>query len=197
MMINDQQLKTCTICKQSYEHKTNNDLIKHFKQNHCSVNGESYKCNICTSSNTAIHTSNSTATFTQFEYDLHVLKGHNVNQKPVTANGMMDREQAVSQKKTSQQNNTHQAPYTFTSVPFSADLTAVLNDPRKDRVKTSNLFTKTWGSDFIEEPSFPEFATRKFPIITSSDFRPYFNQVSAVRIRTDRLKLVKFSFQST
>ncbi len=174
MMINDQQLKTCTICKQVYELKTNNDMIKHFKQKHCSMTGESYKCNICCNKS---NLSNVNTMFTQFEYDAHVLKNHNGNHTP---NGLDNTIEQVAVKKHNHNNIQKQATYNFLNVPFSADLTAVLNDPRKDRVKTTNLFTKTWGSDFIEEPSFPEFATKKFPIVSSSDFKQYFSQISTV-----------------
>jgi vacuolar protein sorting-associated protein 54 len=33
---------------------------------------------------------------------------------------------------------------------FSSNLCAVLNDPRKDRAQVNHLFTKTWGSDFVD-----------------------------------------------
>jgi hypothetical protein len=95
-------------------------------------------------------------------------------------NGTNKAKDQAGSKKHHNDNVQQRGAYNFTNVPFSANLTAVLNDPRKDRVKTANLFTKTWGSDFVEEPSFPEFATRKFPIIMSSDFKPYFSQISPV-----------------
>ena len=68
---------------------------------------------------------------------------------------------------------------------FSSNLCAVLNDPRKDRAKVSYLFTKTWGSDFVD-------SERSIPPITSvhpanfsnnhkkTDFKEYLESVTHV-----------------
>lgn len=71
--------------------------------------------------------------------------------------------------------------FNSSTVPFTSNLSALLNDPRKDRNKVNHIFTKTWGVDFIENPSFPEFAIKELPIITSNDFKNYLNQITQVR----------------
>lgn len=38
---------------------------------------------------------------------------------------------------------------------FTSNLAAVLNDPKKDRVKANQMFTKTWGYDFVDSASIP------------------------------------------
>ncbi len=57
-----------------------------------------------------------------------------------------------------------------------------MNDPRKDRSKVNQIFTKTWGADFTDNPSFPEFTVKEFPNIISNDFKGYLDQTNAVSI---------------
>lgn len=56
---------------------------------------------------------------------------------------------------------------------FSSNLTAVLNDPSKERNKKNNLFTKTWGYDFIETPA--SFFTTCEPY--AREFKQYKNHL--------------------
>ena len=56
----------------------------------------------------------------------------------------------------------------------------MLNDPRKDRGKINQIFTKTWGADFTDNPSFPEFTVKEFPNVSSIDFKNYLDQPMAV-----------------
>ena len=59
-------------------------------------------------------------------------------------------------------------------------MSALLNDPRKDRSKVNQIFTKTWGTDFTDNPSFPEFTVKEFPNFISNDFKGYLDQTNAV-----------------
>ena len=54
---------------------------------------------------------------------------------------------------------------------FSSNLCAVLNDPRKDRAKINYLFTKTWGSDFVDAERLIPAITTMHPTTFSTSFR--------------------------
>lgn len=65
---------------------------------------------------------------------------------------------------------------------FSSNLCAVLNDPRKDRNKINYLFTKTWGSDFVETatPAPIQSLHLNYKNIKLNEFKEYINNISEV-----------------
>ena len=68
---------------------------------------------------------------------------------------------------------------------FSSNLCAVLNDPRKDRAKINHLFTKTWGSDFVDSERLIPTITAMHPTTFSlsfkqSDFKDYLGNIREV-----------------
>lgn len=76
--------------------------------------------------------------------------------------------------------NSNEIVYSSANVKFSSNLSALLNDPRKERAKVNQIFTKTWGADFTDNPSFPEFTIKEFPIVTATDFKIYLDQTNIV-----------------
>jgi hypothetical protein len=69
---------------------------------------------------------------------------------------------------------------------FSSNLCAVLNDPRKDRAKINHLFTKTWGSDFVDSERLIPNITAMHPTTFSmsfkqSDFKEYLGNMREVK----------------
>jgi hypothetical protein len=63
---------------------------------------------------------------------------------------------------------------------FSSNLCTVLNDPRKDRNKINYLFTKTWGSDFVDTVTiYPISNYKNFKL---KDFQDYINDIKEVYI---------------
>ncbi len=63
---------------------------------------------------------------------------------------------------------------------FSSNLCTVLNDPRKDRNKINYLFTKTWGSDFVDTVTIHPISNYKnFKL---NDFQDYLNDIKEVII---------------
>jgi hypothetical protein len=72
------------------------------------------------------------------------------------------------------------------SQKFGSNLCAVLNDPRKDRTKIAYLFTKTWGSDFVDSAPVPSITTahaisaNKYPGVKSGEFKEHLNSYSMV-----------------
>ena len=61
------------------------------------------------------------------------------------------------------------------SPQFTSNMCAVLNDPRKDRTKINYLFTKTWGSDFVDNFHAPKNSV--FKRIEFSDYIKTMNEV--------------------
>jgi hypothetical protein len=69
---------------------------------------------------------------------------------------------------------------------FGSNLCAVLNDPRKDRAKVAYLFTKTWGSDFVDSAQVPAITTvhaisaNKYRNIKFLEFKEHLESFSGV-----------------
>jgi hypothetical protein len=92
-------------------------------------------------------------------------------------------------------NQSPQKHKTQTAAPqgqkFGSNLCAVLNDPRKDRTKTSYLFTKTWGSDFVDTVQVPSITNvhtnsknqNKYRPIKLNEFRPFLDEFSEVKLQ--------------
>ena len=61
-------------------------------------------------------------------------------------------------------------------------MSAVLNDPRKDRNKVNYLFTKTWGSDFSDTASVPSIyhIHSTYTKIKPNEFNDYNKNLSEV-----------------
>ena len=79
---------------------------------------------------------------------------------------------------------------------FGSNLCAVLNDPRKDRTKIAYLFTKTWGSEFVDSIPVPAITTihaspgasaNKYKNIKFNEFKEHLDRFSAVRIILNQL----------
>lgn len=71
---------------------------------------------------------------------------------------------------------------------FTSNMCAVLNDPRKDRNKINYLFTKTWGSDFVDNSS--QISPSKNTVF-KSDFRSYINKTIERHTRHVKNKVEK------
>ena len=63
---------------------------------------------------------------------------------------------------------------------FSSNMSAVLNDPRKERTRVANLFTKTWGSDFVESPNLPPVNGVNFRNYRLKDFQEHLASIKQV-----------------
>ncbi len=72
---------------------------------------------------------------------------------------------------------------------FGSNLCAVLNDPRKDRAKVAYLFTKTWGSDFVESApvsaitSVHAISASKYRNVKFNEFKEHLDSFSAVNFK--------------
>lgn len=69
-----------------------------------------------------------------------------------------------------------------TKQQFSSNLCAILNDPRKDRTKINYLFTKTWGSDFVDTAHVPSIKSihSNFVNYKIADFKDYLSNSNDV-----------------
>jgi hypothetical protein len=65
---------------------------------------------------------------------------------------------------------------------FTSNMCAILNDPRKDRNKINYLFTKTWGSDFIDTSPIPSIKTlhSNYSNLKKIEFNDYIKYISEV-----------------
>ena len=89
---------------------------------------------------------------------------------------------------------------------FSSNMCAVLNDPRKDRTKVNYLFTKTWGSDFVDSerliPAIGHVHPANYANVSKKyDFKEYLSNMAEVILvnlmkKTSKSSLVfVFNFQ--
>lgn len=77
-------------------------------------------------------------------------------------------------------NSTVNSSNTQKNNSFSSNLCTVLNDPRKDRNKINYLFTKTWGSDFVDTVTIHPISNYKnFKL---KDFEEYLNDIKEVNL---------------
>jgi hypothetical protein len=67
---------------------------------------------------------------------------------------------------------------------FSSNLCTVLNDPRKDRNKINCLFTKTWGTDFVDSVSVQPLNNIKN--YKTNDFQDYLIDIKDVNLLTEQ-----------
>jgi hypothetical protein len=68
---------------------------------------------------------------------------------------------------------------------FSTNLSALLNDPKKDRTKIAYLFTKTWGNEFVDSataPSIQILYPSAYASLKQINFSDFVKSIAEVRL---------------